>query len=63
MLGMAKKIKVDTVAEGVETKEHVALLKELGCDIAQGYYYSKPVTVSEFEKGLVFKELTAGASK
>lgn len=63
VLGMAKKIKVDTVAEGVETKEHVALLKELGCDIAQGYYYSKPVTVSEFEKGLVFKELTAGASK
>jgi len=35
-------------AEGVETKEHLELLKEMGCDFAQGYYYNKPKPLSEF---------------
>ena len=39
-----------TVAEGVETKEHWDLLKELGCDIAQGYFIAKPMPASEFLK-------------
>ncbi|WP_304351538.1 EAL domain-containing protein [Comamonas testosteroni] len=39
-----------TVAEGVETKEHWDLLKELGCDIAQGYFIAKPMPASEFPK-------------
>lgn len=39
-----------TVAEGVETKEHWDLLKELGCDIAQGYYIAKPMPSGDFQK-------------
>ncbi|WP_253252228.1 EAL domain-containing protein [Comamonas thiooxydans] len=39
-----------TVAEGVETKEHWDLLKDLGCDIAQGYYIAKPMPSSDFQQ-------------
>ncbi len=39
-----------TVVEGVETEEHHQLLKQYGCQIGQGYYYSKPVSVIEFER-------------
>ena len=38
------------VAEGVETREQVQMLADKGCDMIQGYYYSKPVPVEEFEK-------------
>ena len=36
-------------AEGVETKEQLKILKELGCDMIQGYYFSKPLLPNEFE--------------
>lgn len=38
------------VAEGVETEEQFLLLKDLGCDEIQGYYFSRPVSLEEFEK-------------
>ena len=47
---IAKKLKIKTVAEGVENKEQVEYLKKLGCDFIQGYYYFKPLTKKEFEK-------------
>jgi EAL domain-containing protein (putative c-di-GMP-specific phosphodiesterase class I) len=37
------------VAEGVETEEHVQLLRQKGCDILQGYHFSKPLPVEQFE--------------
>jgi diguanylate cyclase (GGDEF)-like protein/PAS domain S-box-containing protein len=37
-------------AEGVETKEHLVLLKELNCDLVQGYYYNMPMPLDEFLK-------------
>lgn len=40
---LAKELKMETVAEGVETEEAWDKLKELGCDIAQGYYKSRPL--------------------
>lgn len=39
-----------SVAEGVETKEQLEILKELGCDYAQGYYFNKPIPLADFEK-------------
>lgn len=45
---MAKKLKIHTVAEGVETLEQVEFLKAVGCDIVQGYYYAKPMPVAQF---------------
>ncbi len=48
IIDMAKKVKLTTVAEGVETAQQVALLKSLACDIAQGYYYAKPLPEDAF---------------
>lgn len=50
VIQLAKKLDIPVIAEGVETLEHVNILKEYGCDFAQGYYYSKPIPVSEFNK-------------
>lgn len=44
---MAKALGLSTVAEGVESKEQVKLLKDIGCDLIQGYYYSKPLPKEE----------------
>jgi diguanylate cyclase (GGDEF)-like protein len=49
---MAQFLDLSTVAEGVETEEVVNALKEVGCDLIQGYYYSKPLTQKEFESYL-----------
>ena len=50
VIAMAKKLNIRTVSEGVETKESADFLKNEGCDIFQGYYYSKPIPVAEFEQ-------------
>ncbi|MCM1328510.1 MAG: GGDEF domain-containing phosphodiesterase [Ruminococcus sp.] len=49
-ISMSKDIGLDLVAEGVETKEQAQFLYDSGCRVAQGFYYSKPVTVDEFNK-------------
>ena len=43
VIAMAHQLRLQVVAEGVETEEQLALLAEAGCDIAQGYLYSRPV--------------------
>lgn len=52
ILNIARELKIKTIAEGVETKEQRKYLLEKGCDIIQGYYYSKPLKKEEFEKYL-----------
>lgn len=47
---MTKGLGLSSIAEGVESKEQVDLLRELGCDNVQGYYFSKPLSTKEFEK-------------
>lgn len=49
MIEIARLLEVPVIAEGVETKEQLGLLKELGCDVIQGYYFSKPLPPAEFE--------------
>ena len=49
ILDIAEKLKIPVVAEGVETKEQVKLLKKLGCTLVQGYYFSRPLPASDFE--------------
>ena len=48
VMEMAHALGIHTVAEGVESREQVELLRALGCDMVQGYYYAKPMPVSEF---------------
>lgn len=50
ILKMAESLKMQTIAEGVETEEQVEFLKSIGCKYVQGFYYSKPLPVDEFEK-------------
>lgn len=49
-ISMSQDIGLDIIAEGVETKEQAQFLHDCGCDSAQGFYYSKPVTQEEFDK-------------
>lgn len=49
---MANSLNLLTVAEGVETLEQADLLKEMGCNQLQGYYFSKPISKDEFTKFL-----------
>ncbi len=53
ILDMTKKLNIHTVAEGVEDREHIDLLRELGCETVQGYYYAKPMPSEEFSEMLV----------
>ncbi|MEG0709714.1 MAG: EAL domain-containing protein, partial [Longicatena sp.] len=50
IVSMAKELSMDVVAEGIETSEQIALCKELNCDCIQGYYFSKAVSINEYER-------------
>ncbi len=56
VLDIAKYLEVPVVAEGVETQRQYELLREAGCQLVQGYYFSRPVPPEEFEK-LIEKEM------
>jgi EAL domain-containing protein (putative c-di-GMP-specific phosphodiesterase class I) len=47
-IDMAKKLGIVTVAEGVETERDWQLLRELGCDLAQGYLIAEPIDSRQF---------------
>jgi len=50
IVAMAHGLELSVVAEGVEKAEQLAFLKEIGCDVIQGYYFSKPLTADKFEQ-------------
>ena len=49
IIALAKELGFVCLAEGAESKNQVDRLRELGCEVIQGYYYSKPVPMSEYE--------------
>jgi len=53
VIDMAKKLGTSVIAEGVETKEQADMLYGFGCNVMQGYYFSKPVPEAEYEKILM----------
>lgn len=52
IIAMIEELNLNSLAEGVEDKEQIDLLREYGCEIVQGYYYSKPLPVLEYEEKL-----------
>ncbi|MDO5135496.1 MAG: GGDEF domain-containing protein [Eubacteriales bacterium] len=46
---LSKSLHISTVAEGVETQEDEDLIRSLGCDLGQGYLYSRPIPAEEFD--------------
>ncbi|MDE6389526.1 MAG: EAL domain-containing protein [Lachnospiraceae bacterium] len=48
VVAMANKLGLGLLAEGVETREQVELLRNIGCDQVQGYYYARPMPVEDF---------------
>ena len=50
IIGMAQELESETISEGVETIEQARLLKEMGCDLVQGYFFSRPISEENFLK-------------
>lgn len=53
IISMSKKLGFETVAEGVETKEQLDYLNKVSCDLIQGFYLGKPLSVEEMEELLL----------
>ena len=54
---LAHNMRLEVLAEGVETKEQEGFIMKNGCDVGQGYYFSKPITSSEIESLIKMKQL------
>ena len=52
---IGKSMGIEVVAEGVETMEHAAILRDLGVDILQGYTFSRPLSIADLETFLTAK--------
>ena len=55
IIGMANRLGLPVIAEGVETKEQADMLLSFGCNQMQGYYFSKPLPAADFEN-LIFEK-------
>ena len=53
VVSMAKWLRLKVIAEGVETEEQFDFLKRIQCDYVQGYYFSRPMPVSEYEEKII----------
>ncbi len=56
VIRMAKWLHLPSIVEGVETPEQVDFLKCIGCEYAQGFYYAKPMPISDYEKFIAREE-------
>ncbi len=60
---MARSLRVEVVAEGIECREQVEILRRLGCDLGQVYYFARPLTADLADllvrKGTAYPNLVA----
>jgi EAL domain-containing protein (putative c-di-GMP-specific phosphodiesterase class I) len=61
MIGLARDLGLTAIPEGVETFEQLQRLRELGCRIAQGFYFSRPLPTEEAD-ALLRRNLLGGGS-
>ena len=61
VIGLAQGLKLVTIAEGIETEEHYRWLLENGCQLGQGYWFSKPVPTDELDMAVAAIEARASA--
>lgn len=61
VINMAKAIGIHTLAEGVETKEQITFLRTIGCEMLQGYYYSKPMSSEMYIEYLTTSDIIVEA--
>lgn len=59
VVAMARQLDILVVSEGVETQEHVDFLRAINCQVAQGFYFSKPVPAGEYEAMAFLKKADA----
>lgn len=57
IVNLCKKLNITTVAEGIESLDQLTFLRKIDCDMVQGYVFSKPLEVTEFENWIVEKEV------
>ena len=50
IVALAKELGMPVITEGVETKEHVDFLTQIGCDVFQGYFFGRPMKIEDYEK-------------
>ncbi len=62
VISMAKALGLKVIAEGVETEEQAEFILSYGCEIMQGYYFSKPIPADDFEK-LIGKRTTGSVGE
>lgn len=62
VIDLTRKLNIKSVSEGVETAHQVELLKRLGCDFVQGYYFAKPMPAEDLEKLFDNSDVTMGNS-
>lgn len=49
IIRLSNRMNMTVITEGVETKEQVEMLTDMGCRVFQGFYFSKPISIQEFE--------------
>ena len=50
IIAMTEQLGIGSITEGVETKDQAWMLRDMGCHMFQGYYFSKPISLQDFEE-------------
>ena len=50
VIDLGRKLNMKITQEGVETREYVRMLRAMGCEVIQGYYFSRPMGLDDYEK-------------
>jgi EAL domain-containing protein (putative c-di-GMP-specific phosphodiesterase class I) len=60
IVDLARRLGAETVAEGIEANSQLVQLRELGCDLGQGFYFAEPLTAEAFERLMVPEQASGG---